>query len=167
VIVIDTDAAERELDRVRLAEQGHPRGGKAAHGRAIPRRDVAAEQPRAGRRREPFHVVEIFRRIRDAVQRPEVVTAAQQRLRRARFGQHAIAGHRDERVEALVQRGDAIEERLRELHRAHGPGADLRGQLGHCRELERRVGRHGAQGTAAGGTPVAALKGRSIPIAKE
>ena len=55
---------------------------------------LSAQHPRARRRRQPGDVVEILRRVGNAVQRAQVVAAAQERaLGRARLPQRPLAGH--------------------------------------------------------------------------
>ena len=57
-----------------------------------PRRHVAGQEPRARRGGLAGDVVEILDRVGNAVERPQVVAAAQEHLRGARLGQRALAG---------------------------------------------------------------------------
>jgi hypothetical protein len=139
VIVVDPDAAERELHRVRLADEHHAGRRQSTNGGAIPRRDAVREQSRARGRRHPGHVVQILCGVRDAVERPEVVAAPQQRLRRSSLRERAVRRHPDERVQTLVERRDASERRLGQLDRADGAAAKLCRQFADGCEVESRV----------------------------
>ena len=77
----------------------------------------------------PGGVDRILRRERHAVQRTELLTCQDRRLRRLR-GLDCVVGDRDDRVDLRVDGLDAVEVRLHDLDRRDLAGPDQFGQPG-------------------------------------
>ena len=130
LVVIHAHPAERELDRVGLADQHHAGAGEAPDHGGVLLRDVAGQEPGARGGRHTPDVEQVLRRVGDAIGRVQVLPAPQGELGRARLRQRAFPGHRDEGVEAAVESRDPVEKRLRQRDQAERAGADLRGERG-------------------------------------
>ena len=140
LVVVRADSAEGELDRVGLADEDHAGAGQAPDDGRVLFRHVPGEEPGACGRRHAPDVEEVLGGVRDAMERPEVLAPPERELGGARLGERPLPGHRDERVEAAVERRDPLEQRLGQRDRAERPGADLRSEPGDGFERQGGVG---------------------------
>jgi hypothetical protein len=100
-------AGEAELRGVGLAEADRAGVGEFGDDGVVDRWHEVGHDRGAERRPDTGGVVQVLDRGRDAEQRGQVAAAAQQPLGTSGIGQRLFGGHRDERAEAGVQRGDA------------------------------------------------------------
>ena len=77
VIVIEPGCAIGKLHRVGFAHENHAGGSKLAHDGAILSGDVVRQQMRAGSRGHAFHIEQILRGVRNAMQDAHVRAALQ------------------------------------------------------------------------------------------
>ena len=95
-----------------LPDEDHAGAREPPHHRRVLARHVAGQEPGARGRRQAPDVEEVLRGVGDAVERTQVLAAPEGVLGRARLGERALAGHRDEGVQAAVEGRDPLEQRL-------------------------------------------------------
>ena len=123
--------AHRELVHVGLAEDDHAGLAQSARDGRVVRRPPALEDLRAARRRHALGRDDVLERERHAGQRAELARRPRGVVDGLRGGQRAVGVDVQERVDPVVDRGDAVEVRLRDLDGADvSPQAIARRRLG-------------------------------------
>ena len=114
---VDRADAVRELVQPELAEEHRAGFAQLAHDRRVLLRNPGREDPRSGRRADPFCREEVLDRDGNAVQRTSVPARRDLICGFARLRARDLRGHGHERVKARVDLFDARETRLGQLRR--------------------------------------------------
>ena len=124
--------AGAELGRVGLADDDRAGAAQAGDDQRVCRRDVVAVDRRAVGRPHARGVLEVLDGDRQAVQRPGRLVARERGVGRRGPAQAQLGVEGDDRVEQRVDRLDAGQVRLHDLHAAHLAPADRGRQLGRA-----------------------------------
>ena len=108
---------EPQLRAVGLAHQHRPGTRQALHRRRAAARHEVAQEAAAGRAPQAGGGQQVLHHERHAVQRADVLSRRQRRVRPGRGGARALLVERDDRVQPRVQLGDPLEVPLEDLQR--------------------------------------------------
>jgi hypothetical protein len=107
--IVSDRGPEREVVKVRFADEDGPGLAKMRDGGRVALRHVPFAHARRGRSRHATDVEQVFDRDRDAVQRAAIGAGGELLIGFARLPQRVVGHHRDERVQPRVVRLDAAQ----------------------------------------------------------